>query len=162
METTTQRGRGSRPLDSRARDAGSACNGQAGRVLIVDDEPGVRLVCAVNLEAEGLRVLEAADGLDGLEQARSELPDLVLTDVKMPGIDGFQLAEKLRRDERTRRIPLIFLSGEEEQACVQRARALGALAYLTKPFDPCELASLVVRELVATRAGRGGDLAVAR
>jgi CheY-like chemotaxis protein len=121
--------------------------------LIVDDDAGVRLVCAVNLEAEGLRVLEAAEGLDGLEQARCERPDLVLTDVKMPGLDGFQLAERLRRDERTRRIPLIFLSGEIEQRNVERARALGALAYLTKPFDPRELASFVAREVVAARAG---------
>lgn len=154
METTTQRGPGPSPFAGRAWDADPACNGRAGRVLIVDDEPGVRLVCAVNLEAEGLGVLEATDGLDGFEQARSELPDLVLTDVKMPGIDGFQLAERLRRDERTRSIPLIFLSGEVEQESVERARSLGALAYLTKPFDPRELASLVVRELVATRAGR--------
>lgn len=122
---------------------------EGARVLVVDDDAAVRLVCAINLEAEGLCVLEAADGLDGLEQARRERPDLVLTDVRMPGLDGFQLAERLRRDERTRGIALIFLSGEVGAANAQRARALGALAYLTKPFDPTALADLVARELGA-------------
>ena len=75
------------------------------RVLIVDDDPAIRLLCAVNLEIEGLVVLEAADGKRGLEQARSEHPDLVVTDVMMPGFSGFDLAEALRRDERTREIP---------------------------------------------------------
>ena len=122
--------------------------------MIVDDDPAVRLLCAVNLTAEGLHVLEAEDGLDALEQARCERPDLVLTDVKMPGLDGFQLAERLRGDERTRRIPLIFLSGEVAQANAERARALGALAYLTKPFDPGALASFVARELAALHAAQ--------
>jgi CheY-like chemotaxis protein len=154
METWTQRRGPAAPRDAgRALDTGAAHDGEAGRVLVVDDDPAVRLVCAVNLTAAGLQVLEATDGLDALAQARSGLPDLVLTDVKMPGIDGFQLAEGLRRDERTRRIPLIFLSGEVGQAHAERARALGAVAYLTKPFDPGELASFVARELVAARAG---------
>jgi CheY-like chemotaxis protein len=150
MKTCTQR-RGARGAD-RPLDAARGGDSEAGRVLIVDDDAAVRPLCAVNLTAEGLRVLEAEDGLDALEQARRERPDLVLTDVKMPGLDGFQLAERLRRDERTRRIPLIFLSGEVGQANAERARVLGALAYLTKPFDPCAPASFVARELVAARA----------
>jgi CheY-like chemotaxis protein len=154
METTTERSRGIGPLDpGRALDLQHGSNDQGGRVLIVDDDAATRLICVVNLTAEGLQVLEAEDGLGALEQARSERPDLVLTDVKMPGLDGFELAERLRRNERTRRIPVIFLSGEVGQANVERARALGALAYLTKPFDPRRLASFVARELVALRAG---------
>jgi two-component system chemotaxis response regulator CheY len=129
-------------------------------VLIVDDDPAIRLLCAVNLSAEGLQVLEAEDGLAGLAQARREHPDLVLTDVKMPGLDGFQPAEALRRDERTRWISLIFLTGEAGHANAERARALGALAYLTKPFDPCALASFVAQELVAARV-RSADPAAA-
>jgi CheY-like chemotaxis protein len=128
-------------------------NAKARRVLIVDDDPAIRLLCAVNLEIEGLVVLEAADGKRGLEQARSERPDLVVTDVMMPGFSGFDLAEALRSDTRTRAIPLIFLSGEAEPANADRARRLGALAYLTKPFDPPALASLVAGEL-----GRAGEL----
>jgi two-component system alkaline phosphatase synthesis response regulator PhoP len=126
---------------------------EVGCVLIVDDDDVVRLVCAVNLEAEGVRVLEASDGLEGLEQARSQRPDLVLTDVSMPGLDGFELAAQLRRDVHTRRIPVVFLSGEAAKPNADRARALGAVAYLTKPFDPIALAAFVVRELAAARAG---------
>jgi two-component system chemotaxis response regulator CheY len=124
-----------------------------GRVLLVEDDAAVRLVCAVNLEAAGLRVLQAADGLEGLEQARFANPDIVLTDVSMPRLDGFGLAERLRRDDRTRRIPVIFLSAELGHANAQRALALGAVAYLTKPFDPSALAAFVLRELAAARAG---------
>jgi len=131
-------------------------NGESGCVLVVDDDPAIRLLCAVNLSVAGMRVLEAADGLEGLEQARCEKPDLVLTDVRMPGLDGFQLAARLRRDERTRHIPLIFLSGEVEQENVERARGLRALAYVTKPFDPLALAALVGHEFAAARAPRPG------
>jgi len=123
---------------------------EAGRVLVVDDDAAVRLVCAVNLEAEGLQVVEAADGNDALEQMRRERPDLVLTDVKMPGLDGFELVERLRRDERTRDVPVIFLSGEAQPVNADRARALGAVAYLTKPFDPRRLATFIVRALAGS------------
>jgi CheY-like chemotaxis protein len=150
METWTQR-RGA----SRALDAGRVAHirdGEPGRVLIVDDDAEVRLVCALNLQAEGLHVLEAEDGLKGLEQARRERPDLVLTDVTMPGLDGFELVERLREDERTRATPVIFVSGEVGTAHAERAYALGALAYLPKPFDARRLAAFVAHELAAARA----------
>jgi two-component system, chemotaxis family, chemotaxis protein CheY len=95
-----------------------------GRVPIVDDDAAIRTVCAISLQAEGLSVLEAVDGLRGLEQARRQRPDLVLTDVRMAGLDGFQLAYALRADRRTRSIPLIFLSAETGKANAERARAL--------------------------------------
>lgn len=123
-------------------------NGKPARVLVVDDDPASRMLCSINLKCEGVVVLEAADGRRGLEQARSERPDLVVTDVRMPGLDGFQLAEALRRDERTRQIPLVFISAETEPANAARAHKLGALAYLTKPFDPPALASLVAGAVV--------------
>jgi CheY-like chemotaxis protein len=154
METWTKRRGANGSLDTaRPLDAAHARDGEAGRVLIVDDDASVRLVCAVNLKAEGLHVLEAADGLDALEQARRERPDLVLTDVTMPGLDGFQLAERLRDDERTHGTPVIYLSGEVGRANAQRARALGAVAYWTKPFDPRALAAFLATELSAARAG---------
>jgi two-component system chemotaxis response regulator CheY len=121
----------------------STPNGSAARVLIVDDDPAIRLLCTINLEREGLVVLEAGDGATALARARSEKPDLVLTDVSMPDLDGFGLAEALRRDRRTRRIPLVFLSGDTNVANEARAEKLGALAYLTKPFDPLVLASRI-------------------
>jgi CheY-like chemotaxis protein len=117
------------------------------RVLVVDDDPAIRTVCAVNLELAGLEVLEAEDGFRGLERAQTERPDLVVLDVTMPGLDGFELAAKLRLDEQTRSIPLLFLTGESAAASKARARALGALDYLTKPFNPVALASLVAGAL---------------
>ena len=112
-------------------------------VLIVDDDAATRMLCSVNLQLEGLRVLEAADGRHALTRAQDEHPDLVLTDVMMPGLDGFELAEALRRDNRTSLIPLIFLSGETTPTNEVRAQQVGALAYVRKPFDPLALASLV-------------------
>ena len=112
-------------------------------VLVVDDDPAIRLLCAIHLELVGLAVIEAKDGRDALARARSSLPDLVLTDVGMPRLDGFQLADALRRDARTRTIPLVFLSSETSAADRARAQILGAVAYLTKPFEPRALAALV-------------------
>jgi CheY-like chemotaxis protein len=82
------------------------------RVLVVDDDPAMRELCAINLKLAGIAVLEAADGKRALALARAERPDLVVTDVKMPELGGFELAEALARSRRTRRIPLIFVSGE--------------------------------------------------
>ena len=82
------------------------------RVLVVDDDSNARALCSINLLLEGLEVLEAEDGRRGLARARLESPDLVVTDVAMPGLNGFELAEALRRDDNTAQIPLIFISGE--------------------------------------------------
>jgi CheY-like chemotaxis protein len=117
------------------------------RVLVVDDDPNARMLCAINLQLEGLEVLEAADGRRGLARARLESPDLVVTDVAMPGLNGFELAEALRGDQSTAQIPLIFLSGELDAGSAARAHSLGALAYVTKPFDPPALAKLVAEAL---------------
>jgi two-component system chemotaxis response regulator CheY len=122
-------------------------------VLVVDDDPAMRFLCCANLEAAGLAVREAADGRQALTRARRKRPDLVLTDVRMPRLDGFQLAEALRSDERTREIPLIFVSAESAPENQARARALGALAYITKPFDPSALASIVADALARSGIG---------
>ena len=76
-------------------------------VLVIDDEAPIRLLCRVNLEAEGMRVLEAADGPSGLAAARGDVPDVILLDVMMPGLDGWRVAEELLEDEYTRRIPIV-------------------------------------------------------
>jgi two-component system chemotaxis response regulator CheY len=131
----------------RGPQLGHVGSGKLRRVLIVDDDPEIRMLCSISLRLEGLVVLEAADGNCALAQSRCERPDLVVTDVMMPVLDGFQLADALRHDERTRQIPLIFLSGETEPANQERAHELDALAYVTKPFDPDALASLVAGAL---------------
>jgi DNA-binding response OmpR family regulator len=123
------------------------------RVLVIDDEAPIRLLCRVNLEAEGMEVLEAADGPSGLEKARAETPDVILLDVMMPGLDGWRVAEELLDDERTEHIPIVFLTARAELRDRARGIDLGGVDYVTKPFNPVELAPLV-RDLTA-RVERG-------
>jgi len=123
------------------------------RVLVIDDEPPIRLLCRVNLEAEGMEVLEASDGPTGLEKARNDEPDVILLDVMMPGLDGWQVAEELIDGERTNAIPIVFLTARAEARDRARGLDLGGIDYVTKPFNPVELAPLV-RELIA-RVERG-------
>jgi DNA-binding response OmpR family regulator len=123
------------------------------KVLVIDDEAPIRLLCRVNLEAEGIEVLEAADGVTGLDLARGEVPDVVLLDVMMPGLDGWRVAEELLEDERTARIPIIFLTARAEFRDRARGLDIGGVDYVTKPFNPLELATLV-RDLLS-RIDRG-------
>jgi two-component system, OmpR family, alkaline phosphatase synthesis response regulator PhoP len=123
------------------------------RVLVIDDEEPIRLLCRINLEAEGMEVLEAADGQKGLEAARVERPDVILLDVMMPGLDGWRVAEELLDDGRTEEIPIVFLTARAELRDRARGIDLGGVDYVTKPFNPVELAPLV-RDLCG-RVGRG-------
>jgi DNA-binding response OmpR family regulator len=117
------------------------------RVLVIDDEPPIRLLCRVNLEAEGMTVLEAADGPSGLDVAKEERPDVILLDVMMPGLDGWSVAERLLEDSRTREIPIIFLTARAEFRDRARGLDIGGIEYITKPFNPIELAP-TVRDLL--------------
>jgi len=117
------------------------------RVLVIDDEASIRLLCRINLEADGMDVLEAADGLGGLELAREQRPDVVLLDVRMPRLDGWQVAEQLLGDERTSEIPIVFLTARVEVRDGARGLDIGGVDFLTKPFNPLELASRV-RDLI--------------
>jgi DNA-binding response OmpR family regulator len=126
---------------------------EAIRVLVIDDEPAIRLLCRVNLEAEGMSVLEAPDGDSGLEAARAELPDVILLDVMMPGRNGWQVAEELLADERTSGIPIVFLTARAEVKDRAKGIDLGGVDYVTKPFNPVELAPLV--EDLVRRVGSG-------
>jgi two-component system, OmpR family, alkaline phosphatase synthesis response regulator PhoP len=112
-------------------------------VLVIDDEAPIRLLCRVNLEAEGMNVIEAPDGPSGVEKARDERPDVILLDVMMPGLDGWRVAEQLFEDERTMSIPIIFLTARAEFRDRARGLDIGGVDYVTKPFNPLELAPLV-------------------
>jgi DNA-binding response OmpR family regulator len=117
------------------------------RVLVIDDEAPIRLLCRVNLEAEGMKVWEAEDGPRGLEAARDRKPDVVLLDVMMPGLDGWRVAEQLLEDPDTADIPIVFLTARAEFRDRARGLDIGGVDYVTKPFNPVELAPLV-RELL--------------
>ena len=128
------------------------------RVLVIDDEAPIRLLCRVNLEAEGMKVLEASDGPSGLEQAREHVPDVVLLDVMMPGLDGWRVAEHLLEDERTDSIPIIFLTARAEFRDRARGLDIGGVDYVTKPFNPLELAPLVRELLARIESGQRDEL----
>ena len=130
----------------------------ATRVLVIDDEAPIRLLCRVNLEAEDMQVFEASDGPTGLEQARSSRPDVILLDVMMPGLDGWAVAEELVNDDSTRDIPIVFLTARAELRDRARGLELGGVDYVTKPFNPVELASLVRSLLARVNAGERADL----
>ena len=128
------------------------------RVLVVDDEAPIRLLCRVNLEAEGMQVLEAADGLAGVEAARAERPDVILLDVMMPGMDGWQVAERLFESDETNQIPIVFLTARAELRDRARGLELGGVDYITKPFNPTELATVVEGLLERVRRGERDEL----
>jgi DNA-binding response OmpR family regulator len=128
------------------------------RVLVIDDEAPIRLLCRVNLEAEGMSVLEAGDGPSGLAKASSEQPDVILLDVMMPGLDGWGVAEALLEDERTVGIPIIFLTARAEFRDRARGLDIGGVDYITKPFNPVELAPLVRALLERLERGERDEL----
>jgi two-component system alkaline phosphatase synthesis response regulator PhoP len=128
------------------------------RVLVIDDEAPIRLLCRVNLEAEGMQVLEASDGPTGLEEARREKPDVILLDVMMPALDGWRVAEQLLDDLSTQDIPIIFLTARAEFRDRARGLDIGGVDYVTKPFNPLELAALVRDLLGRIERGERDDL----
>ena len=132
--------------------------GATTKVLVIDDEAPIRLLCRVNLEAEGMEVLEAEDGPSGIEAAREQMPDAILLDVMMPGLDGWQVAEQLLEDERTRSIPIVFLTARAEFRDRARGLDLGGIDYVTKPFNPLELAPLVEDMLKRVERGERDEL----
>jgi CheY-like chemotaxis protein len=109
------------------------------RVLVADDEPAMRVLCRVNLQIEGVDVLEARDGSEALEIATRERPDLVLLDVMMPGIDGWDVARRLAQGRATRRIPILFMTALAGSDDRRRGFEAGGVGYIVKPFDPIQL-----------------------
>jgi CheY-like chemotaxis protein len=123
-----------------------------GRVLVVDDEPDVLLLCRLNLQQRGHELLEAADGSTALALARDRHPDVIVLDLMLPGISGYDVLEALQRDEVTTDIPVLVLTAKSLRADRERSHGLGASAFLTKPFLPNELCEMV-DSLVAPPVG---------
>ncbi|MEM8952905.1 MAG: response regulator [Verrucomicrobiota bacterium] len=105
------------------------------RILLVDDNTTNLQVLFQALSPEGYELLVAQSGEQALESVAEVLPSLILLDVKMPGIDGFETFRRLRADEKTKAIPILFLSAHANVEAVQEADALGAEGYFTKPFQ---------------------------
>ena len=128
------------------------------RVLHVDDEAPIRLLSRVNLEAEGMEVIEAENGRTGVQLAKREQPDLILLGVMMPVLDGWQAAEELRNDEETREIPIVFLTARSRLMDRARGLDLGAVDYILKPFNPMELAPRIRALLERLECGERDEL----
>jgi two-component system, OmpR family, alkaline phosphatase synthesis response regulator PhoP len=110
-----------------------------GRILVIDDEKDLIELVRYNLEKEGFVVRSAQDGESGLSAAKKELPDLILVDLMLPGIDGLDVCRSLRSDSRTARIPVIMLTAKSAESDRILGLELGADDYVTKPFSPREL-----------------------
>jgi two-component system, OmpR family, alkaline phosphatase synthesis response regulator PhoP len=119
------------------------------RVLVVDDEPDVLLLCRVNLEFEGYEVVEASDGEEAMERLREQRFDVVLLDVMMPKMDGWQVLEAVKADEELRELPVVMLTAKVQDQDQIRGWSQGAADYITKPFSPLAL-SQVLQDVLAT------------
>lgn len=117
------------------------------RVMAVDDDPVIRGLLEVNLEMEGHDVVTAVDGRDALDKVRAGAPDLILLDVMMPNVNGWEAVAALKDDPATRSIPVILLSARAAEADRRKGEEIGVEEYVTKPFDPIELMDLVNRLL---------------
>lgn len=124
----------------------------AKRLLVVDDDPGLLLAVSETLRAEGYDVKTARRGAEALMIVAQSLPDLIISDIRMPGMDGYQLVKNLRSNARTRLVPIVFLTAKDEIADRITGFRTGVDAYLTKPFEPEELAAIV--QAILTRVER--------
>ena len=114
-------------------------------VLTVDDSRTMRDMLMLALKDAGYRVVQAEDGVHGLEVLQSERPDIVITDINMPRMDGFGFIEGMRADPNHKATPVLVLTTESDAAKKQRAREAGATGWIVKPFDPAKLVDAVRR-----------------
>jgi len=120
------------------------------KILVIEDDPGTLRLMVYTLQHEGYQVITAANGLDGLRKAMKEKPDLVVLDVMLPGIDGFEICHRLRADPQTAHLPILMLSGKAQEIDKATGLKVGADDYITKPATPSETASRV-RTLLAQK-----------
>ena len=119
----------------------------AKRVLVVDDEPSVVKMVEFRLKKEGLDVIVAQNGTEGLEKAKKEIPDLILLDVTMPGMNGHEVLAKLKEMPDTKSIPVIMFTAKGQVEDVERSSREGAVDYIAKPYDPATLLGKVKKAL---------------
>jgi len=113
------------------------------RILIVEDSPTMRMLIRSALEEGGYRVAESEDAMQALAVVQEVGPDLVITDVNMPEVDGISLVSQMRTFPAFRSVPILMLTTESSEEAKERARAAGATGWITKPFDPAELREVV-------------------
>jgi DNA-binding response OmpR family regulator len=109
------------------------------KILVVEDEPDIRGLITFSLEYAGFTVVEALNGEEALDKAVVEQPDLVLLDVRMPKLNGYEVCKLLKAQDETRAIPIVFISARGQEAEIKQGLELGAEEYILKPFAPDEL-----------------------
>ncbi len=129
----------------------------AKKILVVDDERHIVRLVEVNLTRAGYDVVTAYDGVEALEAVKNETPDMIVLDVMMPRMDGFEVLRRLQADPETQNIPVIMLTAKAQDADVFKGWSSGVSSYLTKPFNPRELLTFVER-IFQSLEDRGGGL----
>ena len=122
------------------------------KILIIEDEDDISELIRINLEAAGFGVDIAADGETGLKKTISGLPDAVILDIRLPGMDGWEVCRRLKADAVTRGIPIVFLSASTSRDNEKKSMEMGAAAFVTKPFDPSAFIRTVERVLGAKKS----------
>jgi len=120
-------------------------------ILVVDDEPAITASLSYCLEQEGYEVISAGDGKEAVQKVMDHIPDLIISDVMMPEVDGYELCRRIRQYYRTRHIPFLFLSAKSTSESKLQGLELGCDDYITKPFDLTELITKV-RRIIEQRA----------
>jgi two-component system phosphate regulon response regulator PhoB len=126
------------------------------KILVVEDEDDILELISYNLAKEGYQVTGVPTGEDTLKRVRSELPDLVVLDLMLPGVDGLEVCKLLKNDPKTRHVPIVMLTAKGEEADIVTGLELGADDYITKPFSP---RVLIARVRAVLRRGKAGDTA---
>ena len=140
--------------------SGDPAEGEAEQpqALVVEDDPAMQMLVAFNLRLAGFDVTTASTGREALERAPEQRFDVILLDVMLPDLGGFEVAEELRAAEPTRDVPLVFVSARTSPADLARGRAAGAIDYVTKPFDPVRLADRLREDLDELARGSADDV----
>jgi two-component system alkaline phosphatase synthesis response regulator PhoP len=124
------------------------------RILIVEDDPSVLRATSYILEKEGYEVISAQNGLEGLKKARESSPDLLILDVMLPGIDGFEICHSLRGEPQTAKLPILMFSAKSQESDKATGLKVGADEYITKPVDR----EVLLNKVAAWLSARGSNL----
>jgi CheY-like chemotaxis protein len=117
------------------------------KILLADDEEDIKSVVTLFLQSKGYEIITAYDGLSALDMARTEKPDLILLDVMMPVVNGYEVCSRLKADEELRDIPVVMLSAMAQSESVDKGLSAGAVDYIVKPFDPVSMEQTIRRVL---------------
>ncbi len=124
------------------------------KILVVEDDPSASRLVGFTLEQEGYQVITASDGLEGVRKARDEHPDLIILDIMLPGLDGYEVCQQLRKEPETAKLPILMLSAKAREIDKDTGLKIGADDYLAKPADPSTIVAKV-KALLASRLDVG-------